>query len=112
MCAAGGGVIVEEVDVASGGGNDRARGRESGSLRFHDPGVVITDLVVPDYDTAGRLKARSLHPGVSAEQVEPGTDFPIGASAATPTRQQADEELRLIRGVIHPRGLRHREVRS
>jgi acyl CoA:acetate/3-ketoacid CoA transferase beta subunit len=105
-------VFVDRVDVASGVGNDRAREHAGSSLRFHHLGVVVTDLAVLDYDRDGRLKARSLHPGVSAEQVEQSTGFAIDTSSATTTRLPTDEELRLIREVIDPRGLRDREVRS
>lgn len=105
-------VFVEKVDVVSGVGNDRARAHESTSLRFHDLGVVVTDLAVLDYDEDGRLKVRSLHPGVSAEQVQEATGFDIDVSGAGMTRVPDAEELELIRTVIDPRGLRDREVRS
>ena len=105
-------VFVERVDVASGVGNDRARAHRGSSLRFHDLGAVITDLAVLDYDAEGQLKVRSLHPGVSAEEVRQNTGFAIDTSSATTTRLPTEEELHLIREVIDPRGLRDREVRS
>lgn len=105
-------VFVEKVDVVSGVGNDRARAHASSSLRFHDLGVVVTDLAVLDYDADGRLKVRSLHPGVTAEQVQEATGFDIDVSNATTTREPDEHELELIRTVIDPRGLRDREVRS
>ncbi|MFT4082552.1 MAG: CoA-transferase [Nocardioides sp.] len=105
-------VFVEQVDVVSGVGNDRARAYPGSSLRFHDLGVVITDLAVLDYDDEGVLKVRSLHPGVSAEELRAKTGFTIDVSSATTTRLPTEEELRLIREVIDPRGLRDREVRA
>jgi acyl CoA:acetate/3-ketoacid CoA transferase beta subunit len=105
-------VFVEKVDVVSGVGNDRARAHPSSSLRFHDLGVVVTDLAVLDYDADGRLKVRSLHPGVTTEQVKEATGFDIDVSTATTTREPDAQELELIRTVIDPRGLRDREVRS
>ncbi|MQW74376.1 CoA-transferase [Nocardioides sp. dk4132] len=105
-------VFVESVDVVSGVGNDRARAHGTPSLRFHDLGVVITDLAVLDYDDEGRLKVRSLHPGVTAEQVQEATGFDIDVSSAGTTRVPDAEELRLIREVLDPRSLRDREVRS
>lgn len=104
-------VFVEKVDVVSGVGNDRARAHASTSLRFHDLGVVVTDLAVLDYGDDGRLKVRSIHPGVTAAEVEENTGFEIDASNAPTTRLPTDEELRLIRDVLDPRGLRDREVR-
>jgi len=105
-------VFVPAVDVVSGVGNDRARSHAGSSLRFHHLGVVITNLAVLDYDDEGRLKVKSLHPGVTAEEVRENTGFPIDASTTEVTRTPTAEELELIRTVIDPRGLREREVPS
>ncbi|MFC8433586.1 CoA-transferase subunit beta [Streptomyces sp. NPDC057253] len=101
-------VFVEKVDVVCGVGNDRARGTKG--LGFHHLGVVITDLAVLDYDAEGRLRVRSLHPGVTAEEVRVNTGFEIDTSGAGETRLPDPGELRLIREVVDPRGLRDREV--
>ena len=103
-------VFVESVDVVSGVGNDRARAHPGSALRFHDLGVV-TDLAVLGYDGEGRLEVRSLHPGVTAEEVVANTGFTIDASAAGTTRLPTAEEIELIRTVLDPRGLRDKEVR-
>jgi acyl CoA:acetate/3-ketoacid CoA transferase beta subunit len=105
-------VFVEKVDVVSGVGNDRARAHVGQALRFHDLGVVITNLAVLDYGDDGRLRVRSVHPGVTVDEVRENTGFDIDAASATQTRVPDEEELRLIREVIDPRGLRNREVRS
>ncbi len=105
-------VFVEKVDVVSGVGNDRARAHGGQALRFHDLGVVITNLAVLDYGDDGRLRVRSVHPGVTVDEVRQNTGFDIDAASATQTRVPDEEELRLIREVIDPRGLRNREVRS
>ncbi|CAM5644187.1 CoA-transferase [Streptomyces pilosus] len=103
-------VFVEKVDVVCGIGNDRARDRTDRSLRFHHLGVVITDLAVLDYGDDGALRIRSVHPGVTVNQVRDSTGFALDATGATETRVPDAEELRLIREVIDPAGLRHREV--
>jgi hypothetical protein len=54
---------------------------------------------------------RSLHPGVTAEEVAEKTGFAIDTSTAGTTRLPTAEELELIRTVIDPRGLRDKEVR-
>jgi acyl CoA:acetate/3-ketoacid CoA transferase beta subunit len=105
-------VFVPSVDVVSGVGNDRARRHPSSSLRFHDLGVVVTNLAVLDYDPSGRLKVKSLHPGVTAADVLGATSFDIETSGATQTREPTERELELIRTVIDPRCLRDREVRD
>ncbi|MFJ8112399.1 CoA-transferase subunit beta [Streptomyces sp. NPDC096132] len=101
-------VFVEKVDVVCGVGNDRARGARG--LGFHHLGVVITDLAVLDYDDEGHLRVRSLHPGVTADEVRMNTGFEIDTSGATETRLPDANELRLIREVVDPRALRDREV--
>lgn len=105
-------VFVEQVDVVSGVGNDRARAFVGSSLRFHNLGVVITDLAVLDYDEEGLLKVRSLHPGVTAQHLQEMTGFTIDVASASTTRVPSPEELRLIREIIDPQGLRNREVRA
>lgn len=105
-------VFVEQVDIVSGVGNDRARDFEGTALRFHDLGVVVTNLAVLDYGDDGALKVRSIHPGVTAEEIRASTGFDIDISHAEPTRLPEPEELRLIREVIDPTNLRDREVKA
>lgn len=100
-------VFVDRVDVASGVGNDRAKAR--GDLRFHDLGVVITNLAVLSYDDQGLLRVKSLHPGVTPEEVQEATGFPIDASTTEVTRTPTPDEQALI-DEIDPKGLRHKEV--
>jgi acyl CoA:acetate/3-ketoacid CoA transferase beta subunit len=103
-------VFVPAVDMVSGVGNDRAEG-EAG--RFHDLRVVISDLGVMDFQTPdGSMRLRSVHPGVSVEQVQAATGFPLVLDDVVETRLPSDEELRLIREVLDPKGLRDREVPS
>ncbi|QNP68549.1 CoA-transferase [Streptomyces roseirectus] len=98
-------VFVERVDVVCGVGNDRAS-----KLTFHHLGVVVTDLAVLDYGDDGRLRIRSVHPGVTVDDVRAATGFPLDATGVTATREPDPTELRLIREEIDPRGLRNREV--
>lgn len=102
-------IFVNQVDMVSGVGNDRAAAAGS-VLRYHHLGVVVTNLCVFDYDDSGRIRVRSIHPGVSPQEVREQTGFEIDASDAPLTRVPDAEELRLIREIIDPRGLRAREV--
>lgn len=102
-------IFVNKVDMVSGVGNDRAAA-EGNVLRFHHLGVVVTNLCVFDYDSNGHLKVRSIHPGISPEEVREATGFDIDTTDATVTRVPSAEELFLIRDVIDPTGLRTREV--
>ncbi|MDA4894838.1 CoA-transferase [Streptomyces sp. MS2A] len=100
-------VFVDAVDMVSGVGNDRAR---DAGLRFHRLGVIVTNLAVLDYDEEGRVRVRSIHPGVDPQAVADATGFPLDVSAAATTRLPDAEELRLIREELDPRGARTREV--
>ncbi len=103
-------VFVESVDFASGVGTDRATG-EAG--RFHDLRGVITNLGVFDFEGPdGTMRAVSLHPGVTLDDVQAATGFDVAAiEGLGETRLPSDEELRLIREVLDPRGHRDREVK-
>lgn len=101
-------VFVPRVDMVSGVGHDHASG-EAG--RFHQLRVVVTDLAVLDFATPDRsMRLRSVHSGVTVEQVQQATGFPLDVSAVQTTREPTRDELRLIREVLDPRGLRDREV--
>ncbi|MFD7503684.1 CoA-transferase subunit beta [Streptomyces sp. NPDC059850] len=106
-------VFVERVDMVCGVGYDRAAAAGPSATRYHRIPRVVTDLAVLDFETPGRtMRVRSLHPGVSAERVREATGFPLAiADGAPATREPTAEELRLIREVIDPAGLREREVR-
>ncbi|MGW2597076.1 CoA-transferase subunit beta [Streptomyces klenkii] len=107
-------VLVEKVDMVSGVGYDRAAAAGPSATRFHRIPRVVTDLAVLDFETPDRtMRVRSLHPGVTAAEVLAATGFPLEVPRDVPrTRPPTAEELRLIREVIDPDGLRAREVRG
>lgn len=106
-------VLVEQVDMVCGVGHDRAAAAGPAASRFHCLRRVVTDLAVLDFESPDRtLRVRSLHPGVTAEDVQAATGFPLDVPGDVPvTRLPTDAELRLIREVLDPAGLRDREVR-
>ncbi|MET9229075.1 CoA-transferase [Lentzea sp. NPDC003310] len=98
-------VLVEAVDVVSGVGYDRATGP------FHDVHRVVTNLAVLDFATPDHsMRVVSVHPGVSVDEVQKQTSFPLVAQDVTETRLPTDEELELIRTRLDPEGKRDREV--
>ncbi|WP_052864404.1 CoA-transferase subunit beta [Streptomyces niger] len=105
-------VFVARVDMVSGVGYDRAAAAGPAATRYHRIPEVVTDLGVFDFETQDHtLRLRSLHPGVTVEQVREATGFPLALTDPVPyTREPTPEELRLIRTVIDPGGLRDREV--
>lgn len=104
-------VFVEKVDLVSGIGYDRAAA-VGPAARFHEIRCVVTDLAVLDFRTPDhRMRLRSVHPGVSVEEVVAATGFELaGVGEAGTTRTPDAEELRLIRDVLDPAGARHGEV--
>ncbi|MFF5443704.1 CoA-transferase subunit beta [Streptomyces sp. NPDC012888] len=107
-------VFVERVDMVSGVGHDRAAAAGPAATRYHRLGRVVSDLGVFDFATPDRrMRLVSLHPGVALDEVRAATGFELAVPEGVPrTREPDQEELRLIREVLDPRGLRDREVRS
>jgi glutaconate CoA-transferase subunit B len=100
--------FVERVDMVSGAGYDPARWQAGVRRDFHDLRLVVTNLAVLDFggpDHAMRL--RSLHPGVTVEQVDAATGFALNRAADLhETPAPSAEQLRLIRTVLDPHDLR------
>jgi acyl CoA:acetate/3-ketoacid CoA transferase beta subunit len=99
-------VFVERVDMVSGIGYDRVP-------PCHEIRLVVTDKAVLDFDTPDHsMRLRSVHPGVSVEQVRELTGFALtipGDVAVTPEPTEA--ELTLISQRLDPAGLREAELR-
>lgn len=105
-------VFVEKVDVVSGLGYDRAAALGPRSRRFHEIRRVVSNLGVFDFETPERrMRLRSVHPGVTVDEVVAQTGFGLAIPPEVPeTRLPGDEELRLLREVIDPEGATAREV--
>ncbi len=104
--------LVPRVDMVAGVGNDAAAAAGPGASRFHDLHRLVTSLGVFDWGgPEGTMRILSLHPGVEREEVVAATGFELPDSDVPETRLPTDEELRLIREEIDPRGVRDREVR-
>jgi acyl CoA:acetate/3-ketoacid CoA transferase beta subunit len=105
-------VFVPSVDVVSGVGYDRARDLDGDGGRFHNLGRVVTNLCVLDFETSDhRMQLRSVHPGVTVDDVVAATGFELAMPAAVPTsRLPTDDELMWIRERIDPNGLGEEEV--
>jgi glutaconate CoA-transferase subunit B len=88
--------FVEKVALitALGDRGERARlGLPGGGPRF-----VLSPLGVFDFGEDGDMRIRSLHDGVSVEQVREATGFELGGGQDPPTTAPpTDEELRILR---------------
>jgi acyl CoA:acetate/3-ketoacid CoA transferase beta subunit len=100
-------VFVERVDVVCGVGYDRVPAGVRVDLRR-----VVTNLCVLDWETAARrMRLRSVHPGVTVDDVVAATGFELAIPDDVPlSREPTPDEVRLIREVIDPAGLREQEV--
>ena len=104
-------VFVEAVDVVSGIGYDRARELGPVSARFHEIRRVVTNLAVLDFEMPDNaMRLRSVHPGVTVDEVVEATGFPLVADDVPETREPTVEELDVIRDVIDPNGVRDAEL--
>jgi acyl CoA:acetate/3-ketoacid CoA transferase beta subunit len=107
--------FVEAVDTVCGIGWDRATELGlDGAGRFFEVRRVVSNLGVFDFETPDhRMRLRSVHPGVSVDDVVAATGFELAIPDPVPTsRLPTPDELQLIRDVIDPSGLREREVAS
>lgn len=104
-------VFVDTVDVVSGVGYDNAAKAGPSAEKFHDVHRVVSNLGVFDFATPDHsMRAVSLHPGVTREEVVAATTFALDFSDVATSREPTAEELRLIREVLDPKGLRDKEV--
>jgi acyl CoA:acetate/3-ketoacid CoA transferase beta subunit len=105
-------VFVETVDCVSGVGYDRAAAAGPSASAHHEIRRVISNLGVFDFETPNHsMQLRSVHPGVTVDQVVEATGFSLVVPADEPeTRAPTDDELRLLREVLDPEGLRDGEL--
>jgi acyl CoA:acetate/3-ketoacid CoA transferase beta subunit len=105
-------VFVEQVDMVSGVGYDRAAGLRGVAAACHELRRIVTNLAVLDFagpDHAMRL--RSVHPGVTVSDVADATGFLLAAPYQMPeTRLPTVAELALIRQHLDPDGRRDQEL--
>jgi glutaconate CoA-transferase subunit B len=100
--------FVEKLDFLTtpgyltGPGAREAAGLPAGA----GPYRVITDLAVLDYaDDTKRMRVRSLHPGVTVEQVQAATGFRLTTADPLPTTAPPTaEELRILLEDVDPHG--------
>mgnify|MGYP001435580699 CR=1 FL=1 len=89
----------EKVDFATSAGflNGRAA-REASGVRGGGPQAVVTNLGFLEPDESGELVLTAVHPGVTVEEVQANTGWPLKAAAnLRVTEPPGEEELRLLR---------------
>jgi acyl CoA:acetate/3-ketoacid CoA transferase beta subunit len=105
-------VFVEKVDVVTGVGWDRAEAAGPAATKYFDLRRVVTNLAVLDWETPEHtMRLRSVHPGVTVDEVVKATGFDLVVPDDVPeSRLPTDEEIRLLREVIDPNAAREKEV--
>jgi acyl CoA:acetate/3-ketoacid CoA transferase beta subunit len=82
-------------------------------VAHHDIRRVITNKAVLDFEGPGhRCRLRTVHPGVTIDEVTAATGFELTVAPEVPTsRPPTAEELAVLER-LDPAGLRHREVKA
>jgi glutaconate CoA-transferase, subunit B len=83
--------------------------------RTAKPGIIVSDLGVYDIDPqTASMRIVSLHPGVSFDDAQKKTGFPLQtpAGAIPVTAEPTAAELHIIREVIDPLGMRRLESKD
>jgi acyl CoA:acetate/3-ketoacid CoA transferase beta subunit len=103
--------FVAAVDVVSGPGYDRMAELGAPGNRFHDLHRVVSNLGVFDFETPDhRMRLRSVHPGVTVDEVVAATAFELVVPDDVPeSRPPTEDELAII-VELDPSGLRFTEV--
>ena len=111
--------FVPSVDVVSGPGYDRVAPLSASIRGNHEVRRVVSNLAVLDFEASAaisddgaprRMRLRSVHPGVSVDEVVEATGFELVIPDEVPeSRLPTGEELWLIREVLDPRGYRKAE---
>lgn len=97
-------VFVEKVDIRSGMGVSAER------KRGESPCYLVSDLGQFDYAN-GRMRLTHLHPNVTVEQVQRKTGFELNIAVdLQTTAAPSAEDVRLLREVIDPLGVRKLET--
>ena len=102
-----------ECDVVASIGYNPARLAKGYSLDEVDIRLVITDLCVMDFGGPGhQIRLRSLHPGITVDQVQQNTGFPVFVPEdVITTPAPTAEQLEIIRR-MDPHNLRARELKD
>ncbi len=100
--------FVERVDFISGVGYPGGlAGRRELGLDWGGPELVFTPKCIFDFDKeVGQMRVKSIHPGISQEDVRGSTGFDLGPLDDVPeTPIPSAEEVEILRRQVDPHGL-------
>jgi glutaconate CoA-transferase subunit B len=105
--------ISGECDFVSSIGYNPARLPRGHSLEDIDIRRVITDLCVMDFGGPDhQIRLLSLHPGVSAQQVQDNTGFEVHVPAEVPTTPAPTAEQLAIIAALDPHNQRAQQIKD
>ena len=101
-------LVAGEVDYVCSLGYNPARWPDGRKPAYLDLRRIVTNLAVLDFEGVGNaIRVRSLHPGVSFDEVQAATGFPLERPPEIPTTPApTPDQLQLIRETLDPHGLR------
>ncbi len=105
--------VGAEVDMVAGVGYNPARWPKGAKSDFVDLRIIVTDLCVMDFHGPDHaIRVTSLHPGVSFEQVQAATGFPLlKAPDLGETPMPTKEQLAIIQR-LDPHNLRATAIKN
>jgi glutaconate CoA-transferase subunit B len=99
--------VAGEVDMVASAGYNPARLARGWSFDDIDIRLILTNLCVMDFGGPGRqVRLRSLHAGVTAEQVQQATGFPVHVPAEVPVTPAPTAGQLALLARLDPHGLR------
>jgi glutaconate CoA-transferase subunit B len=105
--------VAGEVDMVSGVGYKPERWQSGMKREYVDLRLIVTDLCVFDFGGPEHaIRVRSLHPGVSFEQVQAATSFPLlKADNLGATAMPTSVQMEIIRK-LDPHNLRATVIKN
>ena len=101
-------VFAESVDFVSGVGWDRVSGA---AARYLDVYRVVSNLAVLDFGGPEHaMRLVSVHPGVTVDEVEVATAFPLHVDGEVPITREPTAEERDLLDRLDPKRIRDKEV--
>jgi glutaconate CoA-transferase subunit B len=95
--------FVERIDFTTSPGH--LAGARPTEWLGAGPTVVVTGLGVYDFDRGGEMRLKTVHPGVTVDEVQENTGWEMNVSDELgETPAPTEEELRLIREELDPDG--------
>lgn len=106
-------VFVDRLDYVTGVRNhDGSNWRDAAGIHAVGPDSVVTPLALLGFDAQLRLEIRSVHPGVSVDDVDAATGFALGRAADLyETPPPTPEEVAAL-ARVDPNGVRRLEFRE